>query len=164
MGYQPMYGFVLGTFFLPLFFAFFSGNTYDEIISHVLDIINYCVPANMLLIAFMFTEKSISLNAYSIVIMIGINVNIHLLLVSKFSLTMCYIATVYILIIYNYRKRRITYIFYEEESDTICTICQYGLIDKVRILSCKHAYHFDCIEKWLNVKTICPLCRNIEYF
>lgn len=30
---------------------------------------------------------------------------------------------------------------------------------------CKHSYHLDCIETWLNNNLTCPLCsREWEYF
>ena len=44
-----------------------------------------------------------------------------------------------------------------------CSICleDYNDSDKLRILKCEHAFHVDCIDKWLlecNYK--CPVCRD----
>ena len=27
-------------------------------------------------------------------------------------------------------------------------------------LSCNHTFHKDCIEKWININPICPICRK----
>ena len=47
--------------------------------------------------------------------------------------------------------------------DTECCICCDILkdVDEIRILSCKHIYHKECIEKWFKEKKICPYCRRI---
>lgn len=44
-----------------------------------------------------------------------------------------------------------------------CSICldDYEEITKVKILSCKHAFHSDCITKWLTEENYkCPVCRK----
>jgi len=51
----------------------------------------------------------------------------------------------------------------DKEKCTSCTICleNYKENDKIRVLPCKHGFHPDCIDPWLqqyNYK--CPLCRN----
>lgn len=41
-----------------------------------------------------------------------------------------------------------------------CSICLLSLTNsKNKKLQCNHVFHYDCIEKWLNIKNICPLCR-----
>lgn len=44
-----------------------------------------------------------------------------------------------------------------------CVICLDNLIDGdyCRLLpSCKHVFHLDCIDKWLNNHATCPICRQ----
>lgn len=45
------------------------------------------------------------------------------------------------------------------ESCTICTE-KYSLNEDVLLLSCNHAYHKDCIEKWFQEQNMCPICRK----
>lgn len=47
------------------------------------------------------------------------------------------------------------------ETDS-CTICQenYQNRDKIVTLDCKHEYHPECLEKWLVIKNICPICKS----
>ncbi|XP_050379992.1 E3 ubiquitin-protein ligase MPSR1-like [Argentina anserina] len=47
-----------------------------------------------------------------------------------------------------------------EEGDE-CSICLVGLKvgDELKELPCKHRFHGDCIEKWMGMSTLCPLCR-----
>ncbi|CAN7117543.1 unnamed protein product [Brassica rapa subsp. narinosa] len=47
------------------------------------------------------------------------------------------------------------------ETDS-CTICQetYKNRDKIAMLDCKHEYHPACLEKWLVIKNICPICKS----
>ena len=42
-----------------------------------------------------------------------------------------------------------------------CAICleHYDLDDKVRTLPCFHTFHCHCIDKWLNMKAECPVCK-----
>lgn len=42
-----------------------------------------------------------------------------------------------------------------------CSICYNKYTDKdIGILRCNHIYHKDCILKWLETATTCPLCRK----
>ncbi|XP_057472765.1 uncharacterized protein LOC130761290 [Actinidia eriantha] len=43
----------------------------------------------------------------------------------------------------------------------ICVICQgeYENDERIGTLPCGHEYHVDCIKKWLQQKTVCPLCK-----
>lgn len=47
----------------------------------------------------------------------------------------------------------------------VCSICLDGESDKDRVLACRHAFHDDCIRRWLDYSLArglacsCPLCR-----
>mmetsp|Transcript_18107 Transcript_18107/g.28345 ORF Transcript_18107/g.28345 Transcript_18107/m.28345 type:complete len:139 (-) Transcript_18107:42-458(-) len=42
-----------------------------------------------------------------------------------------------------------------------CVICQenFELPEKIRTLRCFHFYHVQCIDKWLQSSTTCPMCK-----
>lgn len=50
-----------------------------------------------------------------------------------------------------------------EESDKACSICleEFEVGGEAREMPCKHKFHSGCIEKWLQVKGLCPLCRFV---
>merc|ERR1712190_517833 len=50
----------------------------------------------------------------------------------------------------------------ENEDGPSCAICMQGykLNDELRILPCGHEFHCECVDKWLPMKKICPLCRH----
>lgn len=41
---------------------------------------------------------------------------------------------------------------------SIC-LCEYGTIDVV-VTNCGHAFHNECIQGWIRINAICPVCRN----
>ncbi|OEL18557.1 hypothetical protein BAE44_0020422 [Dichanthelium oligosanthes] len=43
-----------------------------------------------------------------------------------------------------------------------CAVCLQGFVaeDRLRALPCSHAFHQDCIFRWLRVSHVCPLCRH----
>lgn len=45
---------------------------------------------------------------------------------------------------------------------TECSICleNYNIGEEVRILSCKHCFHKNCIDSWLGTMLRCPICRK----
>lgn len=43
-------------------------------------------------------------------------------------------------------------------STDMCPIC-YEEIGSGIQLKCEHVYHSDCISKWFDTKTTCPMCR-----
>ncbi|KAF9951336.1 Nucleolysin TIAR [Mortierella alpina] len=46
--------------------------------------------------------------------------------------------------------------------DENCTIClqTYKLPDLLRTLPCRHGFHVDCIDTWLQTSAQCPICRQ----
>ena len=48
-----------------------------------------------------------------------------------------------------------------KELDEICCICLDNLYItdiSIAVLDCNHEFHKKCLEKWLEIKQICPLC------
>ena len=47
-------------------------------------------------------------------------------------------------------------------SECNCSIClmDYSLGDVCRRLPCFHAFHSSCVESWLKMNKICPVCRE----
>ncbi|ESN90076.1 hypothetical protein HELRODRAFT_182868 [Helobdella robusta] len=62
----------------------------------------------------------------------------------------------------NNRHYRLPYLK-NKFSDDKCTICreQFEEHSFVHRTKCSHAFHTDCIEKWLKVQTTCPNCYQI---
>ena len=44
-----------------------------------------------------------------------------------------------------------------------CSICQDELkqTDRIRRLQCHHIFHQDCIDKWIELRNLCPLCQSV---
>ncbi|GJM99076.1 hypothetical protein PR202_ga16141 [Eleusine coracana subsp. coracana] len=44
----------------------------------------------------------------------------------------------------------------------VCCICltKYGDDDELRELPCKHFFHVQCVDKWLKINAVCPLCKT----
>ncbi|KAF2073057.1 hypothetical protein CYY_005640 [Polysphondylium violaceum] len=42
-----------------------------------------------------------------------------------------------------------------------CSICLEGfkIGDSIRTLPCVHHYHRECIDQWLKIKSVCPVCK-----
>ncbi|KAG8365731.1 hypothetical protein BUALT_Bualt17G0002400 [Buddleja alternifolia] len=47
-----------------------------------------------------------------------------------------------------------------EGSSDSCVICRldYEDGDTLTVLSCKHSYHSECINNWLQINKVCPVC------
>ncbi|KAE8703095.1 E3 ubiquitin ligase BIG BROTHER-related [Hibiscus syriacus] len=45
-------------------------------------------------------------------------------------------------------------------SNDLCVIClvDYEEGDSLTVLSCKHSYHPECINNWLKINKVCPVC------
>ncbi|KAK3010452.1 hypothetical protein RJ639_010661 [Escallonia herrerae] len=46
--------------------------------------------------------------------------------------------------------------------DAVCCIClaKYANNDELRELPCSHFFHKDCVDKWLKINALCPLCKG----
>ncbi|KAK7384773.1 hypothetical protein VNO78_30474 [Psophocarpus tetragonolobus] len=46
--------------------------------------------------------------------------------------------------------------------DAVCCIClaKYENNDELRELPCSHLFHKDCVDKWLKINSLCPLCKS----
>lgn len=46
--------------------------------------------------------------------------------------------------------------------DAVCCICltKYVDNDDLRELPCNHFFHTECVDKWLNINALCPLCKK----
>ena len=46
--------------------------------------------------------------------------------------------------------------------DAVCCICiaNYENDDELRELPCSHLFHKECVDKWLKINSLCPLCKN----
>ena len=53
----------------------------------------------------------------------------------------------------------------ENEDDVNCSICldNFEIGSMICELKCKHYYHKECIDEWLNENNTCPNCRNNVY-
>ncbi|KAK9149525.1 hypothetical protein Scep_008282 [Stephania cephalantha] len=45
--------------------------------------------------------------------------------------------------------------------DAVCCIClaKYADNDELRELPCAHFFHMECVDKWLKINALCPLCK-----
>ena len=50
----------------------------------------------------------------------------------------------------------------DTDDEEKCAICLGGYEDdeEVRILPCQHVYHVECVDQWLKVKHLCPVCKK----
>lgn len=46
--------------------------------------------------------------------------------------------------------------------DAVCCIClaKYENNDELRELPCSHLFHKECVDKWLKINALCPLCKS----
>ncbi|KAF5466666.1 hypothetical protein F2P56_016573 [Juglans regia] len=46
--------------------------------------------------------------------------------------------------------------------DALCCIClaKYVDDDELRELPCVHVFHVECVDKWLKINALCPLCKS----
>jgi hypothetical protein len=49
----------------------------------------------------------------------------------------------------------------EFSSNDTCPICigDYKIGEKMKTLPCMHRFHNDCVDKWLSMKSDCPVCK-----
>ncbi|CAK8540561.1 unnamed protein product [Lathyrus sativus] len=49
----------------------------------------------------------------------------------------------------------------EENVECAVCLCKIGEGEVLKVLRCEHAFHEDCIDKWISIKnSTCPLCRE----
>ncbi|KAF6140999.1 hypothetical protein GIB67_002455 [Kingdonia uniflora] len=46
--------------------------------------------------------------------------------------------------------------------DAVCCIClaKYADNEELRELPCTHFFHMECVDKWLKISALCPLCKS----
>lgn len=51
----------------------------------------------------------------------------------------------------------------ESKQSDICPICQEEFKDQtmIKTLSCMHHFHTECIQKWIEIRNLCPLCNKV---
>ncbi|KAM0010061.1 putative transcription factor C2H2 family [Helianthus debilis subsp. tardiflorus] len=49
----------------------------------------------------------------------------------------------------------------EKEEVNVCAIClqEFETCETCAALECEHRYHLGCLEKWLQQRNNCPICR-----
>ncbi|XP_062155785.1 E3 ubiquitin-protein ligase At1g63170 isoform X2 [Alnus glutinosa] len=47
--------------------------------------------------------------------------------------------------------------------DAVCCIClaKYADDEELRELPCFHVFHMECVDKWLKINALCPLCKSV---
>jgi hypothetical protein len=73
----------------------------------------------------------------------------------SFSNTRLYIWQLYNLLLLIWTLRSVPF------DMQICCIClaRYVNNDELRELPCTHFFHKECIDKWLKINALCPLCK-----
>ncbi|KAK9741767.1 hypothetical protein RND81_03G126800 [Saponaria officinalis] len=46
-----------------------------------------------------------------------------------------------------------------EDADCCICLAKYANNDELRELPCSHLFHKDCVDKWLKINALCPLCK-----
>ncbi|KAF0716872.1 Aste57867_2614 [Aphanomyces stellatus] len=54
-----------------------------------------------------------------------------------------------------------TRVYEKEGKEQECLVCRYNFDagDEIRTLPCFHTYHSDCIDPWLRINKVCPVCQ-----
>ena len=48
---------------------------------------------------------------------------------------------------------------FDHELSPNCVICTEDIRDTAVKLNCTHLFHKDCIDRWINIHEVCPVCR-----
>lgn len=48
-----------------------------------------------------------------------------------------------------------------QDPNVRCPICleEFSEGETMRVMPCTHNYHKDCLDKWLKMKAVCPICN-----
>ena len=60
------------------------------------------------------------------------------------------------------KRFRLTAYAARVDADSTCSICISPMEenDVVKELLCRHCYHAECLDEWLAVSLLCPLCKQ----
>lgn len=60
------------------------------------------------------------------------------------------------------KSNRYDYFAHRPPQGTECTICYAVIGDSERCVTtkCGHSFHYDCLNEWLRINQVCPLCRS----
>lgn len=64
--------------------------------------------------------------------------------------------------LHNNKVIKITQDFLNDNKINECVICLNDFLEThtIRKLDCGHVFHSNCIEEWLNINIICPVCKQ----
>jgi len=63
----------------------------------------------------------------------------------------------------NDKNNEVDYIILNKNfENNECIICLDNMIvgNNLKTLNCGHIYHYECINKWNNIKKTCPICSK----
>ena len=49
-----------------------------------------------------------------------------------------------------------------DAEDAVCAVCleEFEENDAVKVLPCRHHFHTPCVDTWLRIRNVCPLCKQ----
>nr|QFG73655.1 MAG: hypothetical protein [Megaviridae environmental sample] len=46
------------------------------------------------------------------------------------------------------------------DNGELCVICQHNISEVCYALECEHMFHIECLNRWIDSNSNCPLCRH----